>query len=167
MQFEPKGNKARGRAMSLVQQNDERRSLRQMVRFENQTAVRIAIDCVNRRERDFGGTNPRSERQEKEKRRLFHFAFHPQLHGLTRLRSATTAEREHGSEQHVLATGEGKRKPVSGCCIARLGPIFTRLERYSDAARHCSDDRANVKKRKFDGAPRMWFAPRYQHEEGK
>jgi hypothetical protein len=33
------------------------------------------------------GTNPRSQGQEKEKKRLFHFVFHAQLHGLTKIRS--------------------------------------------------------------------------------
>ena len=72
--------------MSSVEQNDERRILGQMVRFQNQAAVRIDNDCVNRREIDLHGTNPRSQGQEKEKKRLFHFAFHAQLHGLTRQR---------------------------------------------------------------------------------
>src|SRR4029077_16768416 len=70
--------------MSSMEQNDERRILGQMVRFQNQAAVGIDNDCVNRREIDLHGTNPRSQGQEKEKKRLFHFAFHAQLHGLTR-----------------------------------------------------------------------------------
>jgi hypothetical protein len=72
--------------MSSVEQNDKRRILGQMVRFQNQAAVRIDNHCVNRREIDLHGTNARSQGQEKEKKRLFHFAFHAQLHGLTRTR---------------------------------------------------------------------------------
>ena len=70
--------------MSSVEQNDERRILGQMVRFHNQATVRIDNDCVNRSVIDLHGTNPRSQGQEKEKKRLFHFAFRAQLHGLTR-----------------------------------------------------------------------------------
>ena len=70
--------------MSSVEQNNERRILGQMVRFHNQAAVRIENDCVNRSVIDLGGTNPRSQGQEKEKKRLFHFAFHAQLHNLTK-----------------------------------------------------------------------------------
>ena len=72
--------------MSSVEQNDERRILGQMVRFHNQPAVRIDNDCVNRSVIDLHGTNPRSQGQEKEKKHLFHFAFHAQLHALTRIR---------------------------------------------------------------------------------
>jgi len=70
--------------MSFVEQNDERRILGQMVRLQNQAAVRIDNDFVNRREIDLGGTNPRSQGQEKEKKRLFRLAFHAHLHRLTR-----------------------------------------------------------------------------------
>jgi hypothetical protein len=42
-----------------------------MVRFQNQAAVRIDNDCVKRREIALGGTNPRSQGQQKEKKRLF------------------------------------------------------------------------------------------------
>jgi hypothetical protein len=69
-----------------MEQQDERRILGQMVRFQNQAAVRIDNDCVKRREIALGGTNPRSQGQEKEKKRLFHFALRAQLHGLTRKR---------------------------------------------------------------------------------
>src|ERR1700745_3909362 len=85
--------------MSSMEQNDERRILGQMVRFQNQAAVRIDNDRVNRREIDLNGTNPRSQGQEKEKKRLFHFAFHAQLHGLTRTRSATAGESKSGLQQ--------------------------------------------------------------------
>src|SRR4029077_16097228 len=72
MQFGPKVNKARGCAMSSLEQNDERRILGQMVRFQNQAAVRIDNDCVKRREIALGGISPRNQGQEKEKKRLFH-----------------------------------------------------------------------------------------------
>ena len=72
MQFGPKGYQARGRAMSSMEQQDKRRILGQMVRFQDQAAVRIDNDCVKRREIDWGGTNPRRQGQEKEKKNLFH-----------------------------------------------------------------------------------------------
>src|SRR5262249_15089809 len=71
--------------MSSLDQNDERRIRGQMVRFQNQAAVRIDNDCVKRREIALGATNPRSQGQEKEKKRLFHFTLRAQLHGLTRI----------------------------------------------------------------------------------
>src|SRR6476659_1588048 len=55
-----------------MEQNDERRILGQMVRFQNQAAVRIDNDCVKRREIALGGISPRNHGQEKEKKRLFH-----------------------------------------------------------------------------------------------
>jgi hypothetical protein len=55
-----------------MEQNDERRILGQMVRFQNQAAVRIDNDCVKRREIALGGISPRNQGQEKEKKRLFH-----------------------------------------------------------------------------------------------
>src|SRR6476660_9440418 len=55
-----------------MEQNDERRILGQMVRFQNQAAVRIDNDCVKRREIALGGISPRNQAQEKEKKRLFH-----------------------------------------------------------------------------------------------
>jgi hypothetical protein len=58
--------------MSSLEQNDERRILGQMVRFQNQATVRIDNDCVNRREIALGGISPRNQGQEKEKKRLFH-----------------------------------------------------------------------------------------------
>jgi hypothetical protein len=60
-----------------LEQNDERRILGQMVRFQNQAAVRIDNDCVKRREIALGGISPRNQGQEKEKKRLFHV---PLLH---------------------------------------------------------------------------------------
>jgi hypothetical protein len=58
--------------VSSLEQNDERRILGQMVRFQNQAAVRIDNDCVKRREIALGGISPRNQGQEKEKKRLFH-----------------------------------------------------------------------------------------------
>ena len=58
--------------MGSVEQNDERRILGQMVRFQNQAAVRIDNDCVKRREIALCGISPRNQGQEKEKKRLFH-----------------------------------------------------------------------------------------------
>jgi len=56
-----------------MEQQDERRILGQMVRFQNQAAVRIDNDCVN----GLGGTSPRSQGQDKEKKRPFHVSlFH-------------------------------------------------------------------------------------------
>src|SRR4029077_9542583 len=72
MQFGPKVNKARGCAVSSIEQNDERRIRGQMVRFQNQAAVRIDNDCVKRREIALGGISPCNQGQEKEKKRLFH-----------------------------------------------------------------------------------------------
>ena len=60
--------------MSSMEQQDERRILGQMVRFQNQAAVRIDDDCVNRREIDLSGIDPRSQGQQKDEKRLFHFA---------------------------------------------------------------------------------------------
>src|SRR5262249_15755468 len=54
--------------MSSMEQQDERRILGQMVRFQNQAAVRIDNDCVN----GLGGTSLRSQGQEKENKGLFH-----------------------------------------------------------------------------------------------
>ena len=54
--------------MGSMEQQDERRILVQMVRFQNQAAVRIDKDCVN----GLGGTSLRSQSQEKENKRLFH-----------------------------------------------------------------------------------------------
>jgi len=59
--------------MSSMEQQDERRILGQMVRFQNQAAVRIDNDCVN----GLGGTSPRSQGQDKENKALFHV---PLLH---------------------------------------------------------------------------------------
>jgi hypothetical protein len=50
-----------------MEQQDERRILGQMVRFQNQAAVRIDNDCVN----GLGGTSPRSQGQDKENKALF------------------------------------------------------------------------------------------------
>jgi hypothetical protein len=55
-----------------MEQNDERRILGQMVRFQNQAAVRIDNDRVNRREIDLGGISPHNQGQEKENKLLFH-----------------------------------------------------------------------------------------------
>ena len=51
-----------------MEQQDERRILGQMVRFQNQAAVRIDNDCVN----GLGGTSLRSQGQDKENKALFH-----------------------------------------------------------------------------------------------
>jgi len=53
--------------MSSMEQQDERRILGQMVRFQNQAAVRIDNDCVN----GLGGTSLRSQGQDKENNALF------------------------------------------------------------------------------------------------
>jgi hypothetical protein len=68
MQFGPTGYQVRGYAMSSIEQQDERRILGQMVRFQNQAAVRIDNDCVN----GLGGTSPHSQGQDKENKALFH-----------------------------------------------------------------------------------------------
>ena len=75
-----------------MEQNDKRRILGQMVRFQDQTSVRIDNDRVKRREIAWGGTNFRSQGQEKEKKRLFHFALRAQLHGLTTRKSKLKAQ---------------------------------------------------------------------------
>src|SRR5262245_22786174 len=54
--------------MSSMEQQDERRILGQMVRFQNQAAVRIHNDCVN----GLGGTSLRSQGQDKENKAHFH-----------------------------------------------------------------------------------------------
>src|SRR5215472_14927958 len=54
--------------VSSMEQQDERRILGQMVRFQNQAAVRIDNDCVN----GLGGTSLRSQGQDKENKALFH-----------------------------------------------------------------------------------------------
>src|ERR1700693_472573 len=70
-----------------LEQNDERRILGQMVRFQNQAAVRIDNDCVKRREIALGGISPRNQGQEKEKKRLFHV---PLLHTAVKPAHAST-----------------------------------------------------------------------------
>jgi hypothetical protein len=58
-----------------------------MVRFQNQAAVRIDNDCVNRRVIALGGISPRNQGQEKEKKRLFHV---PLLHTAVKPADAST-----------------------------------------------------------------------------
>src|SRR5215469_1142789 len=69
--------------MSSMEQQDERRILGQMVRFQNQAAVRIDNDCVN----GLGGTSLRSQGQDKENKALFHV---PLFHTVVKPAHAST-----------------------------------------------------------------------------
>jgi hypothetical protein len=95
--------------MGSVEQNDERRILGQMVRFHNQAAMRIDNDCVNRSLIDLGSTNPRSQSQEKEKKRLFHFAFHAQLHSLTKHKISYRARARVAQAERCSYSQRGNR----------------------------------------------------------
>src|SRR5215472_5530382 len=94
--------------MSSMEQQDERRILGQMVRFQNQAAVRIDNDCVN----GLGGTSLRSQDQAKENKALFHpFISHRKL---------STSPGCKAKRMELIEIAKTKIAEVALACLARL-----------------------------------------------
>src|SRR4029077_5149695 len=133
--------------MSSLEQNDERRILGQMVRFQNQAAVRIDNDCVKRREIALGGISPRNQGQEKKKKRLFHF---PLLDIAVKTRRRQAPTQRTVISQRKLSTSPGVKQDGWDCSKSREQKPRRRLmatrPRISSAVL-CSRENSRLTKR--------------------
>jgi hypothetical protein len=114
-----------------MEQNDERRILGQMVRFQNQAAVRINNDCVNRRVIALGGISPRNQGQEKEKKRLFHV---PLLDIRSNPQTQAPTQRTVISKRK-LSTSPGVKQDGWDCSKSRKQKPRRRFVRWNQSLR--------------------------------